>query len=67
MQLETGAGQPVHCLASGLDMGVGGYERANTFSWDINAMKMMFDVFDFTPWTFQLTPIIEFYGKLNLD
>jgi hypothetical protein len=50
-----------------MEMGVGGYERSNTIAWDINGMKMMFDVFDFTPWTFQLSPILEFYGKINLD
>ncbi len=66
MQLETIA-SPFIASVSGLDRGVGGYERSNTLSWDLNAMKMMFDVFDFTPWTFMLTPIIEFYGKLNLD
>lgn len=66
MQLETIA-SPFIASASGLERGVGGYERANTLAWDINAMKMMFDVFNFTPWTFMLTPLVEFYGKLNLD
>jgi hypothetical protein len=66
MQLQT-INSPFIASASGMDMGVGGYERANTLSWDLNGMKMMFDIFDFTPYTFQLTPLVEFYGKLNLD
>jgi len=66
LQLES-INSPFIASASGLEKGIAGYERANTIAWDINGMKMMFDVFDFTPWTFQLSPILEFYGKINLD
>ncbi len=58
---------PFIASVSGMENGVVGFERSNTLSWDINAMKFMFDVFEFTPWTFMLTPLVEFYGKINLD
>jgi len=66
MQLET-INSPFIASASKMEMGVGGYESSNTIAWDLNGMKMMFDVFDFTPWTFMLSPLVEFYGKINLD
>ena len=45
----------------------GGWERGHTLNWDLNGMRMFFDVLSFTPWTFQLTPLFEFYGGINLD
>jgi hypothetical protein len=57
---------PFLVAGSGLENGVT-WERGNTLAWDINAMRFFFDVFDFTPWTFQLSPLVEFYGKINLD
>jgi hypothetical protein len=66
LQLET-VNSPFIASASGLENGLGGYERSNTLSWDINAMRFFFDIFDFTPYTFSLTPLVEFYGRINLD
>jgi hypothetical protein len=44
-----------------------GFIRSDTLSWNINFMKIMSDVFAFTPWTFSFTPMIEFYGKAIVD
>lgn len=54
-------------LAAGFDEMPAGYERSNTIAWDINAMRFFFDIFSFSRYTFQLSPIIEFYGKMILD
>lgn len=51
----------------GIMPSAGGWERANTLTWVFGGMKFLFDVLDFTPWTFMLTPVFEFYGKINLD
>ncbi len=66
LQVET-VNSPFLASASGLEKGLGGFERSNTLSWDINGMRFFFDIFDFTPYTFNLTPLVEFYGKINLD
>jgi len=66
LQLES-VMSPFMESVSGLKKGVAGYERSNTLTWDINAMKILSDVLYFTPWTFRLTPLVEFYGKINLD
>lgn len=66
LQLES-VQSPFMESVSGLKKGVAGYEKSNTLAWDINAMKIMSDVLSFTPWTFQLTPLVEFYGKIKLD
>lgn len=66
LQLES-VQSPFMASVSGLEKGVAGYERSRTLSWDINGMKMMTDVLAFTPWTFQFTPLVEFYGKIQLD
>ena len=58
---------PFLAAVSGMEKGVAGFEKSNTLAWNINALRMMFDIFRFTPWTFQLTPLVEFYGKINLD
>ena len=47
--------------------GAGGWERGNTLNWELNGMRFFFDFLSFTPWTFQLTPLLEFYGGINLD
>jgi hypothetical protein len=66
LQLESIA-SPFLASASGQEKLPAGFERSNTIAWNLNAMKMFFDVFDFTPWNFQLNPLLEFYGKINLD
>ena len=66
LQLESVL-SPFMVSASGLEMGVAGYESSNTLAWDINFFKMFFDVMHFTGYTFSLNPILEFYGKINLD
>jgi Protein of unknown function (DUF1302) len=58
---------PFIASAVGLPEVPAGFEKSNTIAWDINSMRFFFDVFDFTPYTFQLSPILEFYGKINLD
>jgi len=58
---------PFLASVSKMETTVAGFERSNTLAWDINAMRFFFDVFDFTPWNFQLSPILEFYGRANLD
>ncbi len=45
----------------------GGWERANTLTWGLGASRFFHDVLDFTPWTFKLSPVLELYGKINLD
>lgn len=66
LQLEC-VQSPFMASVSGLEKGVAGYEKSHTLSWDINWMKIMSDVLDFTPWTVQVTPLVEFYGKIRLD
>jgi hypothetical protein len=66
LQLEN-INSPFIQSVAGLGKGVVGFERSNTLAWDINFFNMFFDVFSFTPYTFQLSPILEFYGKINLD
>ena len=66
LQLEKPM-SPFLASVTKMETTVTGFERSNTLSWDINAMRFFFDIFDFTPWNFQMTPILEFYGKANLD
>jgi hypothetical protein len=66
LQLEN-INSPFIASVSGLEKGVAGFERSNTLAWDINFFKMYFDVLSFTRATFGLSPILEFYGKINLD
>ncbi len=47
--------------------GSGGWVRGHSLTWVVNGMRMFFDVLPFTPWTFQLTSLVEFYGKINLS
>jgi hypothetical protein len=58
---------PFLAQVSGRATALGGWERANTLSWNVNAMRFFFDILEFTPWTFNLTPLVECYGRINLD
>jgi hypothetical protein len=63
----SGSQSPFIASVTGLAAGSPGYEASNTIAWDINAMRFFFDIFSFSKYTFQLSPIVEFYGKINLD
>jgi len=66
LQLEKPM-SPFLASVTKMETTVTGFERSNTLAWDINAFRFFFDVFDFTPWNFQVSPILEFYGKAILD
>jgi len=64
---KDGPNSPFLEQITGLETTVGGWEEANTLTWVLNGMRFFFDVLDFTPWTFTMTPLFEVYGKINLD
>jgi len=66
LQLEA-VNSPFIASVSGMENTVVGFENSNTLAWDINFFKMFFDVMPFTGSIFSLSPILEFYGKINLD
>ena len=46
---------------------VGGIERVRTLNWGLGGFAMISDFLSSTPWTVQYSPMIEFYGGINLD
>ncbi len=46
---------------------VGGYDRVNTLNWVFGGSRLFSDVAPFTPWTFSLVCLYEFYGSWNID
>ena len=46
---------------------LGGFEDVSRFNWGIGGMKIFSDFFPSMPFTVTFTPLIEFYGGINLD
>jgi len=63
---------PGLALALGADVGdslgpLGGFDEGKTLNWVFGGSKLFSDCLSFTPWTFALFAIYEFYGGINLD
>ncbi len=46
---------------------IGGVEIGNTLNWVFGGSRLWSDVLPFTPWTFSLLCLYEFYGSWNID
>jgi len=46
---------------------LGGFDEGKTLNWVFGGSKLFSDCLSFTPWTFALFTIYEFYGGINLD
>ena len=50
-----------------VDQAIGGFEQGNTLNWVFGGSRLFSDVLDFTPWTFSLYNLFEFYGQWIID
>jgi hypothetical protein len=63
---------PGLALALGANVGdslgpLGGFDEGKTLNWVFGGSRLFSDCLSFTPWTFALFPIYEFYGGINLE
>ncbi|MEW6441742.1 MAG: DUF1302 family protein [bacterium] len=63
---------PIIAQALGIEVGdslgaIGGYDEGKTLTWVFGGSRLFSDCLSFTPWTFAMFAMYEFYGKLNLE